>query len=74
MRGYFFLVLQKVRYGRLHLSLANRIVLLGGICKAVHYLGENYGVMKGFSYGGRHTKEARKALHASVLSGFLFWM
>jgi drug/metabolite transporter (DMT)-like permease len=46
------LILQKMRYGRLHLTLASRVVIIGGICKAVHYVGENYGVMKGFSYGG----------------------
>ena len=46
------LMLQKVRYGKIHLTITSHIMLIGGICKAVHYLGENYGVMKGFSYGG----------------------
>jgi drug/metabolite transporter (DMT)-like permease len=35
-----------------HQTITSHIMLIGGICKAVHYLGENYGVMKGFSYGG----------------------
>ena len=26
-------------------------MIFGGIAKALHYLGENYGVMRGFSYG-----------------------
>ena len=29
----------------------NRIIIFGGLMKALHYLGENYGVEKGFSYG-----------------------
>ena len=46
------LVIQKIRQGKLHLTLGSAVICLGGICKAVHYLGENYGVMRGFSYGG----------------------
>ena len=46
------LVIQKVRTGRIHLTFASRLLLIGGICKALHYLGENFGVMRGFSYGG----------------------
>ena len=47
----FLLALQLIRGKRPHLTLANRIVIIGGIAKTLHYLGENYGVMHGFSYG-----------------------
>lgn len=46
------LAIQKIRQGKVHLTLASAVIALGGICKAVHYLGENFGVMRGFSYGG----------------------
>ena len=47
----FLSLLQLVRGKRPHLTLANRLVVFGGIDKTLHYLGENYGVMHGFSYG-----------------------
>ena len=47
----FLSLLQLVRGKRPHLTLANRLVVFGGIAKTLHYLGENYGVMHGFSYG-----------------------
>ena len=46
------LAIQGVKTGRLSLQLAGGWIVAGGILKAVHYLGENYGVMRGFSYGG----------------------
>ena len=46
------LVIQKIRQGKIHLTLTGWLIILGGVCKAVHYLGENFGVMRGFSYGG----------------------
>ena len=46
------LTIQKIRDGRIHLTFLRSVIILGGICKAVHYLGENFGVMRGFSYGG----------------------
>jgi hypothetical protein len=52
MQGYVFLIIQAVIFSlKLHLTFAGHAIVIGGICKAVHYLGENYGVMKGFSYG-----------------------
>ena len=47
----FLLALQLIRGRKPHLTLANRVVVFGGIAKTLHYLGENYGVMRGFSYG-----------------------
>ena len=47
----FLLLLQVIRGKKPHLTLANRLVVFGGIAKTLHYLGENYGVMHGFSYG-----------------------
>ncbi len=47
----FLLLLQVFRGKKPHLTLANRVVVFGGIAKTLHYLGENYGVMHGFSYG-----------------------
>ena len=47
----FLSLLQLVRGKKPHLTLANRLVVFGGIAKTLHYLGENYGVMHGFSYG-----------------------
>ncbi|MBR2529254.1 MAG: DMT family transporter [Blautia sp.] len=44
--------IQRMGKGKTSLLLANRWILFGGCMKAVHYLGENYGVMHGFSYGG----------------------
>ncbi len=49
---FLLLVIQKIRTGHVRLILTDRILIIGGICKAVHYLMENYGVMQGFSYGG----------------------
>ena len=48
---YILLLLQLMRGGKVHLTLWDRTILLGGAAKAVHYMGENYGVMRGFSYG-----------------------
>ena len=36
----------------LRLVLRHPIVVFGGVCKAIHYMGENIGVMQGVSYGG----------------------
>jgi len=47
----FLLALQLIRGKKPHLTLLNRVVVFGGIAKTLHYLGENYGVMHGFSYG-----------------------
>ena len=47
----FLLALQLIRGKKPHLTLLNRMVVFGGIAKTLHYLGENYGVMHGFSYG-----------------------
>lgn len=46
------LMIQKIRTGYIRLVLTDQILIIGGICKALHYLMENYGVMQGFSYGG----------------------
>lgn len=46
------LVIQRIQTGRVHLTLTGGMVVWGGFFKALHYLGENYGVMNGFSYGG----------------------
>ena len=46
------LALQIMRTGKLSLRMADKWIVFGGIMKAVHYLGENFGVMRGFSYGG----------------------
>ena len=51
VRGEAVPILQVMRGRKPHLTLANRFVVFGGIAKALHYLGENYGVMRGFSYG-----------------------
>ena len=45
------LAIQLVRGKKLRLTLANKLIVFGGAAKALHYLGENYGVMHGFSYG-----------------------
>ena len=45
-------LIQRIRTGRLRLTLTDRVILIGGVCKALHYLAENFGVMRGFSYGG----------------------
>ena len=45
------LILQVVRSGKPKLKLLNRIILFGGLAKALHYIGENFGVAHGFSYG-----------------------
>ncbi len=44
-------LLQLLRGGRIRFTLWNRTIILGGIAKTLHYVGENYGVMRGFSYG-----------------------
>lgn len=46
------LLCMKCGRGDLRLVLTNPVIIFGGICKAVHYLGENIGVMQGASYGG----------------------
>ena len=45
------LLIQLIRGGKPQIRLADRMILFGGLAKALHYLGENYGVMHGFSYG-----------------------
>ena len=45
-------LIQRIRTGRIRLTLTDRVILIGGVCKALHYLAENFGVMRGFSYGG----------------------
>ena len=45
-------LIQRLRTGKLRLTLTDRVILIGGVCKALHYLAENFGVMRGFSYGG----------------------
>jgi len=45
------LIVQLVKYKRIRFSFADKFILIGGAAKAVNYLLENYGVMKGFSYG-----------------------
>lgn len=50
--GIFLLsVLQKARKRKVKWKFACHLIWLGGFCKALHYLGENYGVANGFSYG-----------------------
>ena len=44
-------LIQRLRTGKLRLTLTDRVILIGGVCKALHYLAENFGVMRGFSYG-----------------------
>ena len=46
------LVYMKSRGTSLRLSLLSPVIALGGVCKAIHYIGENAGVMQGASYGG----------------------
>ena len=46
------LLILKIRSGRIRLTLVGSWIILGGIAKAIHYVGENYGVMQGASYGG----------------------
>ena len=45
------LVIEVAKYRRIRISFVNRLILIGGAAKAVNYLLENYGVMRGFSYG-----------------------
>ena len=45
-------VLLKGKTGKVRLTFTGLFIILGGILKSVHYLGENYGVMQGVSYGG----------------------
>ncbi len=47
----FLLALQIIRGRRPRLVLLNRVIVFGGVAKTLHYLGENYGVTHGFSYG-----------------------
>ena len=47
----FLLAFQLIRGRKPNIRLANRIIVFGGIAKTLHYLGENFGVMHGFSYG-----------------------
>lgn len=44
--------IQKRQSGHVRLCLSLPLVWWGAVCKLVHYLGENYGVVHGFSYGG----------------------
>ena len=45
------IIIELIRNKRVNLMLINRLILIGGAAKAINYLLENYGVMKGFSYG-----------------------
>jgi drug/metabolite transporter (DMT)-like permease len=47
----FLLAFQWIRGRKPNIRLANRLIVFGGIAKTLHYLGENFGVMHGFSYG-----------------------
>ena len=49
---FLLLIILKGKDGKVKLTFGGLYIILGGILKAVHYLGENYGVMKGVSYGG----------------------
>lgn len=42
----------KARRKSVRLVLLHPVIIFGGVCKAIHYLGENIGVMQGASYGG----------------------
>ena len=44
-------LLQLVRGRRPRVRLLSGMIVFGGLAKALHYLGENYGVSHGFSYG-----------------------
>ena len=46
------LLYMKSRHEDARPVLLNRYVAFGGICKAIHYMGQNIGVMQGASYGG----------------------
>lgn len=46
------LVYMKSRGTSLRPVLLSPIIAIGGVCKAIHYIGENAGVMQGASYGG----------------------
>lgn len=45
------LIIQKKKTGKVAIKFTGGFLWFGAICKALHYLGENYGVMQGFSYG-----------------------
>ena len=47
----FLLAFQLMRGRRPNIRLLNRMIVFGGVAKTLHYLGENFGVMHGFSYG-----------------------
>lgn len=47
----FLIAIQKWKTGKVSVKLTGRFLWIGGICKAIHYLGENYGVIQGYSYG-----------------------
>ena len=50
--GVFFLsILQLIRRKKISFTFASVWIWVGGISKAVNYLGENFGVSRGYSYG-----------------------
>ena len=70
--GVVLLVLiELVRERRIRLHFADKLILLGGIGKAVNYLLENYGVMRGFSFGNVIIWPVQ-AIVALAVSRFLF--
>ena len=64
-------IIALVREHRISLHFADKIILMGGIAKAVNYLLENYGVMKGFSFGNVIVWPVQ-AVVALAVSRFLF--
>ena len=64
-------IIALVREHRISLHFADKIILMGGIAKAVNYLLENYGVMRGFSYGNVIVWPVQ-AVVALTVSRFLF--
>lgn len=64
-------IIALVREHRISLHFADKIILMGGIAKAVNYLLENYGVMKGFSFGNVIVWPIQ-AVVALTVSRFLF--
>lgn len=65
------LVISVARGKRIRLRIFERTILLGGIFKAVHYLGENYGVTRGYSYGGILVNPVQ-AIAVAVVCSILF--
>ncbi|MBQ9643310.1 MAG: DMT family transporter [Lachnospiraceae bacterium] len=64
-------IIALVRERKIAFHFTNKIILLGGIAKAVNYLLENYGVMEGFSFGNVIVWPVQ-AVVALTVSRFLF--